>query len=312
LVELDGREIRLGLAVDPEYRLILPTAAKQALALRAPALLDVRISATRMAALVGGLVAATALLVGAIFFGAPMAAEPLAGLTPVEAEQIIGGNVAAQLETAMRPCKGPGLDAAEIEAARLANRFAQASGAQPIRVSFVRASAPNAVALPGGRIIVTRGLLETLDGGDAFAAVMAHEVAHVAARDGLVAVYRTAGLGLALEVITGGSGIAQQVVLLTGQLTELHYTRAQEQRADDAALDMLDRLGHDPAALAQALAALRGEAPERERFQVPEWIESHPDIERRIRNARHRARADGVAALSPEAWATIRAACGAA
>lgn len=312
-VDADKEAMRIGRRDAPEFRLILPLDARAALEARAPQLRG-HGQGGRMAALVAGLVAASVALGAAVFVGAPMAAEPLAHRTPAAVEDAIGENVAAQIRLAMRPCPAGAAAPAEAAARALVDRLAAANGVKGrVEVTFVRTSAPNAIALPGRRIFVTAGLLDTLETGDEFSAVIAHEMAHVAARDGLVALYRHAGLGLMLEIITGGSGVAQQLVLLSGQLTELRYTRAQEQRADDRAIETLARLGHDPAALGHALARLKsatgGEDEGKRRFDVPEWIESHPDIDARIAAARAQARPGATPTLSDDAWATIRAAC---
>lgn len=314
LLDADKRTLRLGRRDAPEFRLILPAEARDALQAQAPHLRRPGHHG-RMTALVAGLVVASAALAGAVFWGAPMAAEPLARRTPAAVEDAIGANVSAQIKLAMRPCPAATATPAVQATQALVDRLAAANGVTgPVEVTFVRTAAPNAIALPGRRIFVTAGLLDTVENGDEYAAVLAHEMAHVAARDGLVALYRHAGLGLMLEIITGGSGVAQQVVLLSGQLTELRYTRAQEQRADDRALEILAQLGHDPGALGRALARLKGATRDDEddaRFDVPEWVESHPDIDARIRAAQAKARPGATPTLSDDAWATIRAACGA-
>lgn len=312
LLDADAQSLRLGRRDAPEFRLILPAAARTTLGAQAPHLARVGQNG-RMLALVGGLIAASVVLGAAVFWGAPLAAEPLARHTPAAAEAAIGENVAAQINLAMRPCPASTAEPAERATQTLVDRLAAANGVEgPVEVTFVRTAAPNAIALPGRRIFVTAGLLDTVESGDEYAAVLAHEMAHVAARDGLVALYRHAGLGLMLEVITGGSGVAQQLVLLSGQLTELRFTRAQEQRADDRALATLAQLGHDPGALGRALARLKAETQGDEkdtRFDVPEWIESHPDIDARIKAAQAKARPGAAPTLSEDAWATIRAAC---
>ena len=48
---------------------------------------------------------------------------------------------------------------------------------------LLKSSEPNASSLPGGRVYLTRGLYNRLDGDEQLAAVIAHEMAHIVARD---------------------------------------------------------------------------------------------------------------------------------
>jgi predicted Zn-dependent protease len=219
----------------------------------------------------------------------------------------------------MRPCGNSA--AADAAITPLVNDL-EAAG-EPgfvIMLTFVREDSPNALAMAGGQIMVTSGLLETLETPEELAAVIAHEIGHVKARDAMVALYRNAGLGILLELVTGGTGVAQQAIMLGGQLTELSHTRAQEARADRTAIDMLVAAGLDPASLASAFEKLKAydsdggrknddAVVDRERWRVPEWMKSHPDLDRRIALAKAAATPATRTAMSPEAWAIVRKAC---
>jgi len=87
-------------------------------------------------------------------------------------------------------------------------RLQAAPGVPPLkyRLSYVSAPEPNAFALPGGRIVLTRGLLESLEEETAIAFVLAHELGHFAGRDHLQRLGRQIGFGAGLAILTGGSG----------------------------------------------------------------------------------------------------------
>jgi predicted Zn-dependent protease len=192
-----------------------------------------------------------------------------------------------------------------------------------IRLTFVREETPQALTLPGGQIMVTEGLLDIAESPDELAAVIAHEIGHVKHRDSMASLYRNFGFGVLLEAITGGTGVAQQAVVLGGQLAQLRYSREQEQRADRAALGALNHAGLDPGALADAFehlkaygvskrAELRGEKADANaaHSELPDWFMSHPATEDRIAEGRRVHRTGfGAPALSPEAWETVRTAC---
>ena len=242
-------------------------------------------------------------------------AAAIGAFTPPAAEATLGANVSGQLSLIYPRCEGPRAQAAEQAARPLLDRLYD-SQSEPFELSFqfVDTPIPNAMALPGGYVMATRGLIETLDHPDQFAAVMAHEIAHVRNRDALTGLYRSAGLGLLLDLVTGGSGLGQQIILLAGQATSLQYTRAQEARADEDALRQLDASQINPTALAHAFERMQAWTAGKEEtgpveIELPEWLSSHPDTARRIERARAFGDRGFAPSLSQEEWETIRKAC---
>lgn len=316
LVARDGSEIRIGRRGDDAARLVFVSAdAAAALEHAYPELLSGRGERRRMTVLVGALVSVSALIAAGVFWGLPAASGPLARATPKELEIQMGENLAGQINLLMRPCK-ESEDAIRALQPKL-DAFAEKGAVGfPIRFQFVRHRLPNAFALPGGQVMATSGLLEaTADDQEAFLAVMAHELGHVRARDGMQAIYRNAGAGMVLEIVTGGSGAAQQAVLLAGQLDQLRHSRKQETAADMAAAGILRAAGLDPAALARAFERISARAAaetkeEEDEAKVPTWFSSHPDTAARIKAARARAAKTEDGALLPkEDWERVLKAC---
>ncbi len=130
---------------------------------------------------------------------------------------------------------------------------------------------PNAFACPGGLILVTRGLIRQCATEDELAAVLAHEVAHVANRDGINSISQarwsevltTAGSEAARQY---GGGIGGAMVsLFEGAIDDVFktivvngYSRQAEAAADRAAVLMLTRSGYNPGALAGVLGKMQG------------------------------------------------------
>lgn len=320
LIAYGRDEVRLGLRAEPDARLLISAVDAAAIARFAPRLFDRGQARARAGLQMAGLAAAGCGLIALLFIGAPMAAPPLAQATPRTAEAQMGENLAAQVNLVYGACSGPAAEAAaEALAATISRLAAAADPGFPVTVSFVLEDSPNALALPGGGVIITQGLLETLTGPDELTAVLAHEMGHVAARDGMTALYRTLGLGVMLDVLTGGSGIAQQAMVAAGQLADLSHTRAQEARADDYALAALAAAGEDPAALARAFRALQAweggddgpGSPEASdgRLALPEWLSSHPDLDARIARAEAQARPPAAARPPQPDWAVLQLAC---
>ena len=145
---------------------------------------------------------------------------------------------------------------------------------------------PNALALPGGTVIVTDQLARLLD-RDEVAAVLAHEIGHVEGRHSLQHIYRAAGwAGLAALVVGDASAVLDGIVGGGGLLIAMRASREMEMDADARAVALLDRSGDEPIALADALDKLRADmCGEKERcLEASEqtgWLDSHPGGEER-------------------------------
>jgi predicted Zn-dependent protease len=127
---------------------------------------------------------------------------------------------------------------------------------------------PNAFAAPGGTILITRGLLKLCANEDELAAALAHEVAHVAHRDGINTIVKSrraekaANRRIARAKERGGRA-AEMATLFEGSINEVFktiatngYGRTAEWAADQEALRTLNRAGYNPAALAALLTKM--------------------------------------------------------
>ncbi len=307
-------EIRLADRKDEHARLALGAEALDALETFLPDLASGVKERRRMATLIISMILAAAAIGAAIFFGAPAASGPLARATPKDLEIRMGENLSRQMTFIFRPCKNAEPAVAALQPTL--DRFAAENDVGfPIRFQLVRSRAPNAFALPGGQVMATSGLLALLkDDQEAFLAVMAHELGHVRQRDGMKAIYRNAGVGVALDIVTGGSGAAQQAVIIAGQLNQLRHSRRQEAVADGIAAEILLRADLDPDALARAFEAISNFDRNRDddddaREEIPSWLSSHPDTQGRIAAARTKARKGASPPISDDDWAMIAAVC---
>ena len=103
----------------------------------------------------------------------------------------------------------------------------------------------NAMALPGGNILVFQGLLDKVESENELAMVLAHELGHYQGRDHLRGLGRGLSLALASAWLFGGdSGIT--ALISTSLLTvQASYSQQQESQADQFALQVLvQRYGH--------------------------------------------------------------------
>ena len=173
---------------------------------------------------------------------------------------------------------------------------------RPIRIGMVDFPLVNAMALPGGRILIFRGLVDEAQSPDEVAGVLAHEIGHVEHRHVMVGLLRRFGLGLLIG--TGGTAADY------GQaLVQSRYDRAAESEADQYSIERLKAARISPTATAEFFARLSKE--EAGMPDVLGYLASHPpSIERRQRFA---AAAKGmtatVPALTVAEWSAVRAMC---
>src|SRR5215217_1924059 len=167
------------------------------------------------------------------------AADELAPLVPVGLERRIGEAVDNQVRTLFggKACAGaPGSAALAKLSAALASRAALPL---PAEVSVLDSGIPNAVALPGGRVYLFEGLLRRAREPDEIAGILAHELGHVARRDGMRKLIQTGGssflLGLLFGDITGGGTL----IFLGRALIDSSYSRDAETAADRFAADVM-------------------------------------------------------------------------
>ncbi len=158
------------------------------------------------------------------------------------------------------------------------------------RVYILNWSMPNAMALPGGVILVTTGLLEVLNSEAELVAVLAHELGHIERGHCLDAVkFRI--LADKVGARHFGQIVDSGVRILSGH----SFSKTQEDDADEYAYTVLLDGRYDPAALGMAFASLledqRGRARRPSRGVNPfrDYFSSHPPLE--IREAEFRERA---------------------
>lgn len=220
-------------------------------------------------------------------------------LMSTQEEARAGAQAAAQVKQEMGLVPLPALTA-YVRA--IGERLARHSPRQDVTYRFAVADAPepNAFALPGGYIYVTRGLLELTNSEAELANVIGHEIGHVAARH--AAQRQTQALGANVlsalgTILAGAAGGAQaaQVVGSLGQVAAAgyvaSYSRDQERQADAIGQDLAAKAGWDPAAMASFLHTLeRYSALQGQRSGgIPTFLQSHPLTSERVRAATLRA-----------------------
>ena len=213
-------------------------------------------------------IAATVSLVLVGAFGVPVLADLAAPLVPRLAESRLGEAVDAQVRKMLEPGSNGksvecGLAASEKDGrAALDRLMARLEGVTalpvPLQVTVVRRSQPNAFAIPGGRIYVFEGLIDKAETADELAGVIAHEIGHVAHRDGTRSVLQSAGLSFLFGLVLGDFVGGGALVIAARSILGSAYSREVESNADAFGVDLMNRIGRDGRGLGVILDRIAG------------------------------------------------------
>lgn len=170
---------------------------------------------------------------------------------------------------------------------RLASHWADAPYA--FRVEIDDSDVANAMALPGGLIIVTQGLLDEVESENELAFVIGHELGHFRNRDHLRALGRGIVMSLFYAVVMGndvaGIGINSADITLRG------FSRKQESKADEFGLAVVNaEYGHVSQAsrLFERWDSTDGNTP-----GIAKYLATHPQPGDRANKLRLIAERDG-------------------
>jgi predicted Zn-dependent protease len=188
---------------------------------------------------------------------------------PEVSEYRLGRAVAARILTSYQLAPDPQLQLYINEVGRtVARKSSRPDTFRGYHFAVLESLEPNAFACPGGIILITRGMLKLCGNEDEVAAALAHEVAHVAHRDGVNSVVSSrwaavvAGRRIAAAKERGGQA-AEMAALYEDSINDVFktmvtngYSRAAEWAADQEALRTLSRAGYSPGALASLLTKM--------------------------------------------------------
>lgn len=298
----------------PEVLLISDPAFLSALRAAAPALgrrfhdpgrRSLRIRLTVLAGfLVVGLSAALYL------WGIPAATGLVAARVPVSWEARLGEAVGAHLAPPARRCTEARRQAA-IDA--IMTRLLATVPDTPYRFRVIVVDEPmvNAFAMPGGFIVLMRGLVERASTPEELAGVLAHEIQHVVRRHATHTILRQASTGLLLAAVVGDvSGVMGFGLEGARTLGSLAYSRRAEEEADRGGLQMLLAASVDPRGMVAFFESLR--ATERGLPHFARYLSTHPpSADRAAELARLAAGGPGRYAplLTPGEWADVVRIC---
>jgi predicted Zn-dependent protease len=192
---------------------------------------------------------------------------------------------------------------------------------RPTRVTVINVNMVNAFALPGGKIVVMAKLLDLMETPDELAAVLAHEIGHVAERHPTEAALRATGFSMFLTMLVGDSSwIAEFLAALGVQAVQSSYSREDERTADRIAAALMKAAGADQSALGTVFERLKKVQEGKgvvDLGRLSALLSTHPSYDDRIANARAETGAAARPLLSDEArpllsdeeWQALKGIC---
>ncbi len=169
---------------------------------------------------------------------------------------------------------------------RIGQNLVRNSDAQvPFTIKVIDADEINAFALPGGFFYVNSGLILAADEEAELAGVMAHEIAHVAARHATRQMTRAqyANIGtIPLIFVGGGIGYAVRSAASIGlPMTFLSFSRGFEAEADYLGLQYMYKTGYDPQAFVAFFEKIQAQE-KRKPGTLAKAFSTHPQTPDRI------------------------------
>ncbi len=228
----------------------------------------------------------------------PVTNRPQFVLTSRGQERALGERASREVERTFGFLEDPAIGAYVSQVGdRVAAETPESGFSYQFRV--VEMDEPNAFALPGGYVFVSRGLLALTNSEAELAGILGHEIGHVAARHGT----NQASVQAPMRIATGLGALATGFVsrslgeLVAGagdRATEAlfaSYGREQEREADELGQRFMVAAGYDPAGLPEALDTLHRHAVLQGEDGRPGFFSSHPSTPERVAATRARAAA---------------------
>ena len=199
----------------------------------------------------GSLLALVVMAVAINAWGLPWLARGIVAITPTSVDATLGESTLKAIDqTLMAPSELPAATQERLRSALTQTLASVQGGAVPAYTLVFRKSriGPNALALPGGTLVMTDDMVALVDGDEkVLTGVLAHELGHVQHRHGLRMLVQATVLGALGAVVLGDfSTLLAAVPALLGQA---HYSRQAEHEADVYAVRVLKAAGISPSVM---------------------------------------------------------------
>ncbi|NOT72325.1 MAG: M48 family metallopeptidase [Hyphomicrobium sp.] len=232
----------------------------------------------------------------------------MAGVLPQSWRERLGESAVASMTEGHKLCASPaGVAAME----KLSLRLSKAAGAStPYKVAIYDWPLLNAFAVPGGQVVMTKGLIEKAGSPDEVAGVLAHEIGHGIELHPETGIIRAIGLAAAVELMMGGSGGALANMGLL--LAQLGYTRTAEHEADLQAITLLKNAAISNKGLGdffKRVETIEDEDKVTKTLKPFDLLRTHPPTAEREKLVRNQKDYPSTPALDEASWQELKRVC---
>lgn len=241
----------------------------------------------------------------------------VAKILPDDMKNVWGTQIVATLVGSSKRC-----ETIESQAAISAMVGALAeSGVElpPVSIEIYDMDLVNAFAVPGGRIVLTKGVINEASSPDEITGVLAHEMGHVYYLHSEAQMVRLSGFQILASLVTGGTG-GEMITSAAGLAAILRYSREAELQADGFARDVMEKASVDPLGLKTFFEKMMkneggktkdadGNSSALDR--VGDVFSTHPGTEERIKRITPLPPGQTpVKIMTDDQWQALRKACG--
>ena len=311
-----GEEVRLERGVGLFETLVIPNAnillaihqigGKAAIHFHHPGTRRKRVYWTIASAL-----AAFPIIYGILIWGIPSLAGPITDAIPISWETKLGQFIQQEFTDEKDLCENNEL-AEHIEV--IMTKLLTPIKDRPYEFELTIVDSPmvNAMAAPGGYLIVFRGLLQDTDSPEELAGVLAHEIQHVMLRHGMRLIVRHLSMAVIIAALSGdASGMLSYGLQAAQTLQALSYSREAENQADEQGLALLQQAGINPEGMMSFFEKL-GHQEDEEEASPLRYFSTHPPTAERRQHLEGLSSADSKAYQEfsfEKDWKTLRNLC---
>lgn len=234
-----------------------------------------------------GALAIAVILIAVLFrYGLPALAGAVVEQVPLAFERRIGQKALEEFDDEWLGPSGLAQSRQDELREKFLGRIAKPSGFElPMRLEFRegREIGPNALALPGGIVVVTDELIAFAEHDDEILVVLAHEAGHVVGRHSLRQGVEGLGITLVMSAVTGDlSGLASIAAALPVLLMQSGYSRRDERAADAHAFAWADAHGVARTRMTDLMQRIEAKLGD---GGIPGLFSTHPSSAERAREA---------------------------
>jgi beta-barrel assembly-enhancing protease len=185
-----------------------------------------------------GILSLLLIFYGAFKFFPNYFVDPVVDKIPVQWEETLGDAILSTFPVEKNP--DTELIALLTDILRLLKQSKGEETPYNLKIYILSTEKINALALPGGNIIIFEGLLKIADSPEELAGVLAHEAQHIFLKHSTRGILRNLASGMLINLIFGDANTVMEIAInIAGKLNTLGFSRKMETEADIKGVEMM-------------------------------------------------------------------------